>query len=259
MDGVSYSEACAAVVEEFVKAYPGYVDSRLALVAPDVDVADGVRQGKEWLQGELGQWGRLDAASQGRGPLQIFQTAFAFPTSALEAAGAEPPPRDPAVAAALPGDVYGLAPASSREIGEAAWRAHVAWGVAKAKQVVDAVPAAGPERSAAVAVVTMDHADRASIHLVATGRGVPVRHWRNPGAIATGLEAELPRWAVVDAAHAASDEACDLLTEAGARVAIYVDGLDDIGAARWLAKGAATVVDRNQLVPVLESWLPQRA
>lgn len=259
MDDQTYSSACATVATAFVDAYRSYLESRLDLIAPGVDVSEGIRQGAEWLRAELGQWAQLDAAEQGRGPLQIFQTAFAFPTTALEAAGVEPPPRDPGAQAALPGDVYALAPASSRQISEAAWRAHVEWGVTKARRVVDAVPAQGPERSTAVAVVTMDQADRASIHLVATGRAVAVRHWRNPGAIAAGLEEELPRWAVVDAAHSAADQAVNLLVESGARVAVYVAGLDDIATARWLAKGATTVVDRDNLVPVLESWLPQLA
>lgn len=258
MNDSTFSAASAAVVEAFVAAYPGYVESRVTS-AGDVGIAEGVRQGREWLEGELAQWARLGAKEQQRGPLQIFQTAMAFPTAALEESGAPSPDRDPGSASALPGDVYGLAPASSRDIGEAAWRAHVAWGVAKAKAVADVVPVGEARHSLAVAVVTMDQADRASIHLVAAGRGLPARHWRNPGAIDAGLREEIPRWAVVDSTHQAADDAVRLLADAGAKVVVYAAEPDDIATARWMSLGAATVVRRSQLVVVLESWLPLQA
>lgn len=264
----SYRATCAAVVEAFVAAYPTFLTSRLESVAPGIDVDDGVRQGVQWLESELTQWAARTAAEQHRGPLQILQTAVAFPTAALQAAGVPALERDVSAAQALPGDLYGLAPASSREIGGDAWRAHIEWGIAKAKQIADVVPAAelpsddggpGPAGTAALAVVTMSQADRASIHLVASGRGFPIRHWRNPGAIASGLESEIPRWAVVDIGHGAADEAVRRLAAAGVKVAVYGPDPDDIAMARWLALGAATVVPHNRLVAVLESWLPLQA
>jgi hypothetical protein len=264
----SYRATCAAVAEAFVAAYPAYLKSRLELTAPGTDVGDGLRQGVQWLEGELNQWVAQTAAEQHRGPLQIFQTAVAFPTAALEAAGVAPPKRDASAIQALPGDQYALAPASSREIGGDAWRAHIEWGIAKARLIAEVVPAAAasqgeasgrPRATRALAAVTMDQADRASIHLVASGRGLPVRHWRNPGAIANGLESESPRWAVVDIDHAAADEAVRLLSAAGVKVAVYGPDPDDIAMARWMALGAATVVPHDRLVAVLESWLPLQA
>ncbi|NND03968.1 MAG: hypothetical protein HKN91_14395 [Acidimicrobiia bacterium] len=259
MDVPEYSAASDAVVEAFVAAYPDYLARRLHELGIEADIADAARQGSEWLEGELGQWGRSEVAAQRRGPLQIFQTAFAFPTAALQAAGVAPVARDPGAVSALPGDEYALAPASSREIGEEAWRAHVAWGVAKAKTVAAVVPAASPQATVSIAVVTMNQADRASVHLVAQGRGVAAHHWRNPGAIASGLALEVPRWAVVDAGHAAADDAVRTLAEAGAKVAVYMETPDDIAMARWMALGAATVLPRQKLVAVLESWLPLQA
>ncbi len=259
MDIPEYSAASAAVVDAFVAAYPGYLQRRLDELGVEVDVSDATRQGTEWLQGELGQWQRTEAASQRRGPLQIFQTALAFPTAALQAAGVPVARRDAGAISALPGDTHALAPASSREIGEEAWRAHVAWGVAKAKLVADVVPAQSAQSTVSVAVVTMDQADRASVHLVATGRGVTVHHWRNPGAIEAGLQNEIPRWSVVDATHAAADEAVGALAAAGSKVALYMEEPDDIAMARWMALGAGTVLPRQKLVAVLESWLPLQA
>jgi len=259
MDVPEYPAAGAAVVEAFVAAYPDYLRQRLGELGIDVDVDEAARLGKEWLQGELGKWQRTEAALQGRGPLQIFQTAFAFPTAALEASDVPAVPRDAGAVSALPGDTYALAPASSREIGEEAWRAHVAWGVAKARLVADVVPAPAARSTISVAVVTMDQADRASVHLVAHGRGVAVHHWRNPGAIAAGLESEIPRWAIVDASHAAADDAVRALAEAGSKVAVYLEDPDDIATARWMALGGSTVLPRQKLVAVLESWLPLQA
>ena len=240
-------------------AYPDYLRPRLAGLAPQADVDEGVRQGAEWLRAELTQWASLADGGQRRGPLQIFQTSFAFVTAALEAAGVVAPQRDPAAVQALPGDIYDLAPASSRDIGEAAWRAHVTWGVAKAKSVAHVVPRDTAGVAAAVAVVTMDSADRAAIQLVAAGRGVAAHHWRNPGAIAAGLEELIPRWAVVDAKHRAADEAVRLLADASSKVVVYGPEPDDIATARWMALGAATVVPRSKLVAVVESWLPLQA
>jgi hypothetical protein len=61
-----------------------------------------------------------------------------FPTRALAEAGTPPVRRDPAAVAALPGDLYDLAPASSRPLGDAAWEAHMAWGAAKAAAMTPA-------------------------------------------------------------------------------------------------------------------------
>jgi hypothetical protein len=264
----SYRAACGTVVKAFISAYPVFLKSRLDSAAPGMEIGDGVRQGAQWLEGELSQWAAQAAGEQRRGPLQIFQTAMAFPTAALQAAGVPPLERDVSAAQALPGDLYGLAPASSRDIGGDAWRAHIEWGIAKAKLIADVVPAGespsddastGPGASVALAAVTMSQADRAAIHLVASGRGLPVRHWRNPGAIAGGLEGEIPRWAVVDSDHGAADEAVRMLAAAGVKVAVYGPDPDDIAMARWLALGAATVVPHDRLVAMLESWLPLQA
>jgi len=264
----SYRAACATVVEAFISAYPVFLKSRLDSMAPGMEIDDEVRQGARWLEGELRQWAARAVGEQRRGPLQIFQTAVAFPTAALQAAGVPPLERDVSAAQALPGDLYGLAPASSRDIGGDAWRAHIEWGIAKAKLVADVVPAgkspsdgarAVASGSMVLAAVTMSQADRAAVHLVASGRGLQVRHWRNPGAIAGGLESEIPRWAVVDIDHGAADEAVRMLAAVGVRVAVYGPDPDDIAMARWLALGAATVVPHDRLVAVLESWLPLQA
>ena len=259
MNDDPYSAACRAVVEAFVAAYPEFTRNRLDVIAPGVALDDALEQGTQWLAGELGQWARLATSEQQRGPLQVFQTAMAFPTAALEDLGVAAPSRDSGAQRAMPGDTYDLAPASSRDIGEDAWQAHVAWGIAKARVMADAVPAAKSQLSLAIVVVTMDPSDRESIEQVAAGRSLPARHWRNPGAIGAGLATEIPRWSVVDASHAAADDAVRMLAEAGSKVAVYGPAPDDVAMTRWMALGAATVIDRPRLAAVLESWLPIQA
>jgi len=67
--------------------------------------------------------------------LELFQEALRFPTYALEQAGNQPVGRDEIATNALPGDRFGLAPASSRDLGEEAWMAHLSWGAAKAAAI----------------------------------------------------------------------------------------------------------------------------
>ena len=88
--------------------------------------------GEAWVTAELAHLLALPFADQGRGPLEVFQEAMSFPTAALAAAGVPAAVRDHVTANALPGDLYALAPASSRDLGEEVWTAHLAWGVRKA-------------------------------------------------------------------------------------------------------------------------------
>lgn len=93
---------------------------------------EALGEGRRWLQDALkGLLGR-PYPLQDRGPLELFQEAMRFPTAVLQAEGYPPVPRDELSRSALPGDLYDLAPASSRELGEEVWRAHLAWGAAKA-------------------------------------------------------------------------------------------------------------------------------
>ena len=98
----------------------------------DPQLAASIEQGEAWLAEELEALLSQPFEQQRRGPLEVFQEAMRFPTEALAAQGIEPVERDPAAAAAIPGDRYDLAPASSAMLGEQVWQAHLAWGAAKA-------------------------------------------------------------------------------------------------------------------------------
>lgn len=120
-----------------VEAFPQHVESRILEQGWDrpetLDAA--LVAGAAWLRKALDDLLASPFAEQHRGPLEIFQEAMRFPTEALAVAGFETVARDPGAVAALPGDVYDLAPASSRLLGDEVWMAHLAWGAAKARAV----------------------------------------------------------------------------------------------------------------------------
>ena len=124
----------AELVSALVGAYAPYVRARVARLGLEVPAGldDAIEEGRRWLETALpGLLGR-PFARQDRGPLELFQEALRFPTATLEQAGHQPVPRDELVANALPGDLFDLAPASSNDLGEATWKAHLAWGASKA-------------------------------------------------------------------------------------------------------------------------------
>lgn len=120
------------LMDLLVEVYPRHVLSRLTGV--EVTGLDGaVAAGQSWLASELRDLLDRPFADQRRGPLEVFQEAMRFPTERLVGAGLVPRRRDPMAMTALPGDRYDLAPASSRDLGDEVWEAHLAWGAAKAE------------------------------------------------------------------------------------------------------------------------------
>lgn len=121
-------------MEVLVNGYEAYARAVVAerIGSEPVGLDDAIREGREWLHEVLEHLLRLPFPLQDRGPLEVFQEAMRFPTLVLQEAGHPPVLRDDAARSALPGDVYDLAPASSRDLGEEVWRAHLVWGAAKA-------------------------------------------------------------------------------------------------------------------------------
>ena len=132
----------AELVTALVDAFPAYVRGRVSRaglgVPPGFEAA--VAEGRHRLAEALEDLLERPFAGQDRGPLELFQEALRFPTAALAEAGHPVVRRDEAAVNALPGDLYDLAPASSLDLGEEAWRAHMAWGVAKARAMAGSVP-----------------------------------------------------------------------------------------------------------------------
>ncbi len=126
--------AAAELASSLVAAYAPYVRDKVARLGLAIPAGlDGaIEDGRSWLETALPDLLGRPFASQDRGPLELFQEALRFPTVALQQAGHQPVSRDELVANALPGDLFDLAPASSNDLGEEAWRAHLAWGATKA-------------------------------------------------------------------------------------------------------------------------------
>jgi len=118
----------SALAAALCAAYRPY----LAKVSATHDIESEVAEGEAWLAAELEDLLSLPFVQQRRGPLELFQEALRFPTAGLAQLGVPAPKRSAAESTALPGDAYGLAPASSQDLGEEAWQAHIAWGAVKA-------------------------------------------------------------------------------------------------------------------------------
>ena len=123
-------EASKTLADELARAYAPFVGARTGSL--DVDLAEALEAGEVWLREELTTELSRPYNQQRRGPLEIFQAAMSFPTEVLLAAGVEEPRRDAMAVQALPGDRFDLAPASSRDISDDVWTAHLGWGVTKA-------------------------------------------------------------------------------------------------------------------------------
>ena len=93
---------------------------------------EAVDDGEQWLAGQLDHLLTQAFDKQRRGPLELFQEAMRFPTTALIDLGVDGVERDPMAIQAMPGDIFDLAPASSAMLGATVWQAHLAWGAAKA-------------------------------------------------------------------------------------------------------------------------------
>ncbi len=77
-----------------------------------------------------------DVDAQHSTPLSILRDAVRFPTEVLRAGGVPTPRRDDFEASRFPDDPYGLTPAAFADIDPALGPAGIAWGAAKAFEVL---------------------------------------------------------------------------------------------------------------------------
>ena len=122
-----------ALLGAYRRHLSGVLERRGIEVSGRVDRA--IDRGEAWLAERLEELARTPFHRQRTGPLQLFQAAMRFPTDALHEEGHPPVRRDQVTVNALPGDVYDLAPASSRDLGDEVWAAHLEWGAAKAAAI----------------------------------------------------------------------------------------------------------------------------
>lgn len=148
-------DTARALHQALVAVYRPY----LAGVADAHDLGSAVDDGEAWLDRSLASLLSQPFVRQKRGPLEVFQEAMRFPTQALVGAGVPAPSREALELDALPGDIYGLAPVSSQDLGETVWTTHLAWGAAKARALTT------------VAWFGRDLSDRSKIESAAAGLG----------------------------------------------------------------------------------------
>lgn len=128
---INPEEVSIQVLQTFLGTFRPYLVAVLA--ERELSVPDSVvDEAEQWLADHLADELGLPFIEQRHGPLEFFQAAMEIPTTWLVESGAAPVQRDPITAEVLPGDVYDLAPASSRDLGEEAWMAHMSWGTTKA-------------------------------------------------------------------------------------------------------------------------------
>ena len=257
------SPESARLRQALVEAFPGYVhrmiEARALPAGASIDAA--VDEGRRRLADELDELFGRSFSEQDRSPMQLFRDALAIPTAALEAVEAEPVDRDPADTALLPEDRYGLAPAGSQDLGEDVWRAHLAWGIAKAEGVAGMVPVAasqGPTRPVA-ALVGMDLMDRSKIEAAAHAAGYELTVLRNPAAITAAIADRPPVVVFVDLAHRSADEAIRQFGDSGVRAVAYGPHVDDIALMRARSLGAVDAVPRSRFFRDLSRWFPALA
>lgn len=200
---------------------------------------DAITEGEAWLAVSLEELLGRPFAAQSRSPLEVFQEAMRFPTAALFAAGAHPVARDEVTAVALPGDLYDLAPASSQELGETAWHAHLAWGAAKAAAVR---PVAVLVSRNLLDVSRLEQAVATAGYRLEVASGLPGA----TGGCAIGI---------VDLEHPQADAAVGILTRRCGRVVAYGPHVDDFAMTRARSLGAADAVPRSRFFTDPAEWL----
>jgi len=205
---------------------------------------DVIPEVEERLDRELTALLALPFPAQPRGPLEVFQEAMVLLTEALLAAGVDQPRRDEAAVAALPGDLYDLAPASSQALGEEVWEAHIRWGAAKA----------GAFRPT-VGLLSRDLMDRSKIEPVVGAAGFRLILWRGRPDLAAGFTP--PAVAFVDLAHPEADEVIELLVGVGVRVIGFGPHVDDFAMGRARSLGAYDAMPRSVFFRTLGRLLPK--
>lgn len=260
MDVAAYGARSHRVAEAFVAAYPAYVRRRLeqlGVAGPEIDAA--IERGRASLEAAFAAWRGPGPERQRASPLELFREALGAPTHTAIALGAAAPDREDIQERVLPGDLLDLAPATSRDLGDEAWEAHVAWGLARAEAISGMAPRPpeAPVAGVRVALVGSDLMDRARIGDAAEAAGCEMEVWRNPGAIAARLAETAPALALVDLAHPAANEAIRKVAAAGVRTIAFGPHVDDVAMAAARALGADEVLSRARFFARLPALFPR--
>lgn len=228
--------AASSLIDAFVEAYGPYVRSRVEdVAATSVDgIPEAIAVGSDALRSTLTELLDRPFPEQSRGPLEVFQEAMEHPTQALREAGVQVADRDEVAVNALPGDVYGIAPAASHELGETAWAAHLAWGAAKAR-------AMRPEPSP-VGLLSRNLMDRSKLESAFAAAQRPVTIVAADD-VPDGLAA-----LVVDLEHPDADSVIVHGSQRGVSIVAYGPHADTERRQQAEELGATTVVARSRVL-----------
>lgn len=241
-----------------VAAFPDYLVERVERLGVAVDdaLAGSIRGAARDLEAEFERLIVTSDAEQRRSPLELVRGATHPITAILAASGVPPVRRDDQDVSINPDDTYDLYPASSRDLGDQAWRAHVRWGLAKTRAVAGMVPAVGGGRT--VALFGVGKSWRDDLAAAVKARGFNPEVWRNPAALAEGIGCG-PVAAFVDISHPTSREAIRVLAAEGVQVVAVGEQIDDYTTAALMALGATHVEKPSGLVDRLDLVLPRIA
>ncbi len=240
------SDPSVVLREALVVEYRPYVLRRLSDlgIEPPSSLDDALVTGEVWLEETLEQTLAAPFRRQQRGPLEVFQEAMRFPTEVLLAEGRALADRDEAAAAALPGDHFDLAPASSQSVGVAVWEAHLAWGVAKARAMARPV----------VGLLSDDLFDATRIESEVGARGFDLEVWRRPPDLTDRDRG--PVVVLVDLTHDGSDDTIRHCAGAGIKVVGFGPHVDDLAMVRARSLGASEAMPRSRFFTTLGELLP---
>ena len=247
------SDVAQELLDEFVAVYRPTMEERIVAggFTVSTDVESAISQGEEWLRVELAELLETPFLRQQRSPLELFQDAARFPTEALSAEGAAPVRRDHVSRSALPGDLFGLAPASSQDMTSDAWRAHLAWGAAKAQAMAHQVrrPMAG--------VYSRNLLDRSKLEMELRAAGYDAFLLRNLELTSKAMSGKRPPVAFVDLENQDADEVIRVLSDNGVAVVAYGPHVDDLSMQRARGLGASAAIARSRLFGRVADHLPQ--
>ncbi len=234
-----------AIIDEFVAAIRPRVENRLAEMGVEwtEGVGESLAEAEEWLRSALEQLVGTPFDEQRRSPLELLQEAMRFPTDTLAGLGVPVVSRDSVAVSAIPGDVYGLAPASSHQLGEDAWHAHLAWGAAKAAAMQVA-------RRPEFGVFSSNLMDRSKF-------GAMLPDWEMVAWTDVAGIAKVPPTCFVDLQNPDADEAITALAALGAKVIAFGPHVDDVAMVRARSLGATDAVARSTFFRRLQSFLPK--
>ena len=209
-----------------VAAYRPYVRDRITSrgLTPPPGLEEALTAGERHLAAALDELLSERFDRQRRSPLEVFQESMSFPTEALVEAGVPEVRRDEVERSALPGDRYGLAPASSQSLGEQVWRAHLEWGAAKVAFVT----------APTVAVVCRNVIDRSRIEPPLEQAG-----WR----LASEADAAV---VVVDLEDEGALRVIEAAADRGARVVAFGPHVDTDALEQARAAGAWRALPRSK-------------